>query len=161
MGEEKDSSGLIIGIIIGAIIALVLFGRNTQTVSAQPVQHIQQQTQHIQQQTLEYNWQPMDIPRVDDVIKKLELQKLKTLAQTDQITTSQSHNTSTQTDQTTASQPHNTSTLTQTIKTPAQTDQTIKPSPMSIYKNNEKWEIIRSTDGSIMSINIIRDVKKI
>lgn len=60
MGDEKDSSGLIIGIIIGAFIALVLLSRKTQTMSAQPVQPIQQQTQ-------QYNWQPMDIPRVDDI----------------------------------------------------------------------------------------------
>lgn len=29
----------------------------------------------------------------------------------------------------------------------------------TIYKNDEKWEIVRDNDGSIKSLNVIRDVK--
>ena len=57
MEESKDSPGLIFGIIIGVIIALALLSRRTETLSIQPPQ----------QQVQEPIWQPMDIPRVDDI----------------------------------------------------------------------------------------------
>ena len=57
MGDNKDSTGLIIlGIVLGAILALALLGRRTQTL--QPVQSIQPQP---------VQWQPIDIPRVEDI----------------------------------------------------------------------------------------------
>ena len=60
---DKDS-GIILGIIIGAIIAIVLLGRNTQQTQVQSA-HSQQTKQY--QQSQEQAWKPMDIPRVDDI----------------------------------------------------------------------------------------------
>lgn len=58
MGDNKDSTGLVLlGILVG-VIALTLLSRRTQTLSSQ---HIQQPAnQHL-------DWQPIDIPRVDDI----------------------------------------------------------------------------------------------
>lgn len=57
MGDNKDSTGLIIlGIVLGAILAFALLGRRTQAL---------QPTQSMQQQPIQ--WQPTDIPRVEDI----------------------------------------------------------------------------------------------
>lgn len=58
MGDNKDSAGLVLlGILVG-IIAITLLSRRTQTLSLQ----------HIQQPTNQYlDWQPIDIPRVDNI----------------------------------------------------------------------------------------------
>ena len=66
MGEEKDSSGLIWGIIIGAIIALALLSRNNQQILSQSANNHQQQPQK-SEQSQQPVWKPMDIPRVDDI----------------------------------------------------------------------------------------------
>lgn len=119
---------VVIGVVIGAVVVYALLHKPTQTLS----------TQHTLQQSItERSWQPMDIPRVDDVIAKLH----KTVQVSNQTQTPV--------------------TQTQTANTSEQTQITIQPSPISVYKNNEKWEIVRGPDGSISSINIIRDVKKV
>lgn len=58
---DNDNSGLIWGLIIGAIIAFALLSRNNiNTIStSNPVQQSQEPQQPI--------WKPMDIPRVDDI----------------------------------------------------------------------------------------------
>jgi hypothetical protein len=57
MGDNKDSTGLIIlGIVLGAILAFALLSRKTETL--QPTQSVQE---------MQPQWQPMDIPRVDDI----------------------------------------------------------------------------------------------
>jgi HAMP domain-containing protein len=79
MGDNKDSTGLIIlGIVLGAILAFALLNRRTQTLQPiQPVQQIQP-VQPIQSQ----QWQPMDIPKVDDIKPQYPITQQK---QTDSI----------------------------------------------------------------------------
>lgn len=196
MGDEKDSSGLIIGIIIGAFIALVLLSRKTQTVSAQSVQPIQQQAQ-------QYNWQPMDIPRVDDIkhhivqppviqvqqdpqlIKALsELQKTNSQLEQTASKLQELQETVSKLKQDSMSQPQQIIIQQPAIQQPVyqpphvivqqqpdrqpphivqpiQTPQTAQPiQEQQIYKNSEKWQIVRGKDGRIKSLDIVRDVKK-
>lgn len=61
---DNDNSGLIWGLIIGALIALALLSRNNQP----PPNGLQQYQQPQQSQQPEQPiWKPMDIPRVDDI----------------------------------------------------------------------------------------------
>lgn len=58
-GDNKDSTGLILlGILIGVLAFALLSKKTTQTLSAQPTP---------QQQPIQINWQPIDIPRADDI----------------------------------------------------------------------------------------------
>lgn len=71
MGDNKDSTGLILlGILIG-VIAFALLSRRTQTLSSQSTiqQSTDQQHQHL-------DWRPMDIPRVDDIKPQVQQQTL-------------------------------------------------------------------------------------
>lgn len=71
MGDNKDSTGLILlGIIIG-VIAFALLSRRTQILSSQSTiqQPTNQQYQHL-------DWRPMDIPRVDDIKPQIQQQTL-------------------------------------------------------------------------------------
>lgn len=117
MGYDNNTNSsfisILIGITVGAVIAYAILTRN-QSQSLSQSQQYQNQNQQLQLH------QPTDIPRVDDVIKKL-----------------------TNTDN------------------EVKNDKEIAKSPISLYKNNEKWEIVRNSEGSIISINVIRDVKKI
>ena len=119
--SDTDKSNIVIvaimGIALGAIIVYALLNRRTQNLSIQ---------QQYQRQPIDIPIDPIDIPnipRVDDVIGKLQSQNVYAYTRPQQIET--------------------------------QAEQA-----MSIYKNNEKWEIKRDIDGSIMSINVMRDVKK-
>lgn len=167
MGDGKDSSGLILGLVIGAFIALVLFGKKAEVLptppiqSIQPIQHIQSD---VQQPNSQYNWQPMDIPKVDDVkpsvvqqdpkLAQMESQLQKATSQLEQATSKL------QDLQDTVSklQQNNVYTVPQTV-----VQQPIISQPAQeqrIYKNSEKWKIMRGKDGRIKSLDIARDVKK-
>lgn len=65
--KDNDNSGLIWGLIIGAIIAIAILSRNNQNVLS-PSVHIQQRQQLI--------WKPIDIPRVDDVMPQTTQQQI-------------------------------------------------------------------------------------
>jgi hypothetical protein len=215
--EDKDNSGLIIGLIIGTIITLALLSRNTQILPMQPVQQTQQQPQ---QQTL-YNWQPMDIPRVDDIkpqpqhqpqiiqppviqvqqdpkLTEMVSQLQKTNSQLEQATSKleelqetvsklrqdrqdstyqvphvivqPEHQPQIIIQQLPEPQPQHQPESQPIITVPQQTIQSTiqhidQPIPISqpveqIYKNSEKWKIVRGQNGRIKSLDIIRDVKK-
>ena len=65
--RDNNDSGLIWGLIIGAIIALALLSRNNQQTLS-PSANVQQSQQPQQsQQSQQLTWKPMDIPRVDDI----------------------------------------------------------------------------------------------
>lgn len=67
MGNGRDSSGLILGLIIGTLIALVILSRNSQQTRTSPVQYTSSQRLDNQYDSQQFKWQPMDIPRVDDI----------------------------------------------------------------------------------------------
>lgn len=192
MRDNKDSTGLILlGILIG-IIAFALLSRRTQTLSSQPT---------IQQPTIQHlDWQPMDIPRVEDIKLQTIPQPVKTINTDPQLVqmASQLEKTASQLEQATSKLQDTISRLQQNnISQPQSQPQQviIQPIPMyqppiyqppqvtvqplqehtqqnsqqlsgpselsnTVYKNNEKWEIVRGSDGRIKSLNIIRDVKK-
>ncbi len=187
MGDNKDSTGLIIlGIVLGAILAFVLLDRRTQTL---------QQTQSIQSQPVQ--WQPIDIPRVEDIKPIPQTQTDSQLIQM----SSQLEKATSQLEQATSKLQETVSRLQNRQETQPQPQVIVQPVPMyqsplpiyqpyqtpvivqplqeqniqnnqnsqqynqqqisdTLYKNNEKWEIIRGSDGRIKSLNIIRDVKK-
>jgi hypothetical protein len=188
MGDNKDSTGLIIlGIVLGAILAFALLSRRTQTL--QPVQSIQQ---------IQPQWQPMDIPRVDDIktqspiqipthtdsmptqtvtqmasqLEKATYQLENATSKLQETVSKLQHNNVSQPSQPpyiilqpqTISQPPQVTVqpLTQDYQPPQQDNlqQVSNIIPNTIYKNDEKWEIKRGPDGRIKSLNIIRDVKK-
>lgn len=164
MGYGKDSSGLILGLVIGAFIALVLFGRKTQTLSASSVQPMQSTQSDIQQHNPQHSWQPTNIPKVDDVkssviqqdskLDQMESQLQKATSQLEQATSKL------QDLQDTVSklQQSNVYTVPQaTVQQPI-TSQPVQE--QRIYKNSEKWNIVRGKDGRIKSLDIARDVKK-
>lgn len=187
MGDNKDSTGLILlGILIG-VIAFALLSRKTQTMSAQPTN---------QQPTNQYvDWQPMDIPRVDDIKLQIEQhtlprqEALQTIIPHTTIDpslvqmTSHLQKTASQLEQATSKLQDTISRLQQNnnipqqpiiIQQPIQPQQPqiiVQPQPTqsqeslqqvsnTVYKNNEKWSITRGQDGRIKSLEIIRDVKK-
>lgn len=164
MGDGKDSSGLILGLVIGTFIALVLFGKKTQVLSTQPIQPMQLAQSDIQQPSPQYNWQPTDIPRVDDIkssvvqqdskLDQMESQLQKATSQLEQATSKLQD----LQDTVYKLQQNNVYTVPQ-----ATVQQPITPQPIQeqrIYKNSEKWNIVRGKDGRIKSLDIARDVKK-
>jgi len=80
MGDSKSPIGLVLlGLAFGAILTFILL-RKPQTVSAQPPIQQSHNIQPIQQYDLQYNWQPIDIPRVDD-IKQVEQRYIQPIQQ--------------------------------------------------------------------------------
>lgn len=80
---DNDNSGLILGLIIGALIAIALFSRNAQTINSTQTQQYQQSKQY--QQPQDPIWKPMDIPRVDD-IKPVQQQPIVQMQQDPRLT---------------------------------------------------------------------------
>lgn len=160
MGENKDPTGLIIlGIVLGAILAFALLNKKPQTLSLQQVQ--QPTDQHA-------DWRPIDIPRVDDIkpqtdpqLVQMTFQLEKTAHQLEQATSklqdtlSRLHNSVQYQQQPIIIQP-----IQEHLKQiqPQQDNQ--QKISNTVYKNNEQWEIKRGSDGRIKSLNIMRDIKK-
>ena len=187
---DNDNSGLIWGIIIGAIIAFALLSRNNiNTIStSNPAQQSQQPQQPI--------WKPTDIPRVDDIKPQTISQPIIQVQQDPQLikALTELQKTNSQLEQTTSklmelqetvsklrdNQPQQIIIQQPAIQQPiyqppqvtvSQQPEIVQPStqppqtaqPMQeqqIYKNSEKWQIIRGKDGRIKSLEIARDVKK-
>lgn len=180
MPECNDSNktiGILLGVLVGAFFVYIILKRDqTPTLSLEQIQQqkiLQQQEQILQQQTQQQvqltNWQPMDIPKVDNIkpsiiqqdpkLVQIESQSQRTTSQLDQITSKiqELQNTISKLQQNnTAQQPQ---VLTQPQIVWPQQDMQQHVSN-TIYKNNEKWEVKRGLDGRISSLNIIRDVKK-
>ncbi len=218
MGKEKDSSGLIFGIIIGAIIALILFRRDDQQILSQHA--LVRQEKQSQQLT----WKPIDIPRVDDIKPQTIQQPIIQIQQDSQLikTLSELQKTNSRLEQTTSKLQELQETVSKlkdsqpqqiiiqqpmiqpsiqpaiqpiniqepiNIQKPTDIQKSIniqkptdiqepiniqKPTDIQepiniqeplkqeqqIYKNSEKWQIIRGKDGRIKSLDIVRDVKK-
>ena len=188
---NNDNSGLIWGIIIGAIIAFALLSRNNQQILSQ---QSSQQSQQSQQQTPV--WKPMDIPRVDDIKPQTISQPIIQVQQDPQLikALTELQKTNSQLEQTTSKlmelqdavsklrdnqpqqiiiqqpaiqqpiyQPPQITVQQQPeiVQQPIQPPQTAQPmQEQQIYKNSEKWQIIRGKDGRIKSLEIARDVKK-
>jgi hypothetical protein len=186
---DNDNSGLVIGIIIGTFIALVLFSRNTQTIYTQTTH--EQHNQQSSQQPQEYNWQPIDIPRVDDIKPQQIIQPLQqdpdlqmTPSQLELVTSKlkELQDSISKLKQDTMYQPHifvqpepQPQIIIQQIPQPQEPQPQITVQPIvtqpiqptqpitpveQIYKNSEKWKIVRSQNGRIKSLDIVRDVKK-
>lgn len=180
MGDSKDSTGLILlGIIIG-VIAFALLGKRQQISSAQPNQYLDWRPMNIPKVDdikLQTVPQPVQTIKTDPLVQ-MASQLEKTASQLEQAT-SKLQDTISRLQQTNlyqSSQPQ------QVIIQPIpmyQSQQPIYQAPITaqplqehaqnsqlselsntVYKNNEKWEIVRGSDGRIKSLNIIRDVKK-
>ena len=183
MGDNKDSSGMILGLVIGAFIALMLFGRRSQAIPTPPVQSTQavQPMQiirdNVQQSESQYNWQPMDIPKVDDIkplviqqdpkLSQMEYQLQKATSQLEQATSKlqELQDTVSKLQQNNISQPSHViqEQSIQSAQGQSIVQQPIVQQPVQeqrIYKNSEKWKIVRGKDGRIKSLDIARDVKK-
>ena len=214
MEDSKSSSGLLLGLIIGAFITLMLFGRKSQPTGI--VQHTSQRLDN-QYDNQEFRWQPMDIPRVDDIKLQIVQPPIIRVQQDPKLIemVSQLQKTSSQLEQTTSKlqelqeivsrlkqdsisqpqqiiiqqpaiqqpvyqplhvivqqqpdgQPPQTNTQIQKPEIvqspqpvqPIQPLQMTQPMHQQIYKNSEKWQIIRGKDGRIKFLDIVRNVKK-
>lgn len=136
MGDNKDSTGLVLlGILVG-VIAFALLSRRTQALS---LQHVQQPINQC------LDWQPIDIPRVDD-IKPIQVKvQSEQLIQTHPLTDSPFIQMATQLEKTAYQLEQVTSKLQDTMSRLQQSQQNSPPyqlqpiiiQPAPIYQQNQ------------------------
>lgn len=179
MPECNDSNktiGILLGILVGAFFAYIILKRDqTPTLSLEQMQQqkiLQQQEQILQQQIQQQaqltNWQPMDIPKVDNVkpsiiqqdpkLVQIESQSQRATSQLDQITSKiqELQNTISKLQQNNMVQQPQVLAQHQIVQHQQDMQQHVSN---TIYKNKQITNFVKDKDGDIIGISTERDAK--